>query len=222
MSYRQFTLKMIGVQFAVSITERPDLFADAAEVEPSPRLMEWLEEYVPLALDINTEKARSEFIIAPLLGEVRSRLGRRISLFSGVEFNVDEAQGLNGVCDFLLSRSPQQLFIDSPVVSITEAKNEDMKGGMGQCLAAMIAARLFNERDGRSIEPIFGAVTTGTIWRFLEIKGQTVSIDEREYYLPAQLAKILGIFIAMFPASDTQASTDRRTEAIGKPSIEDH
>jgi hypothetical protein len=53
-----------------------------------------------LALNINTEKARSELIIAPLLVELRRLLNREISLFSGIDFTVDENQNLNGFCDF--------------------------------------------------------------------------------------------------------------------------
>ena len=36
-----------------------------------------------------------------------------ISVFSGEEFNVDVEAGLNGVCDFLISRSPEQLIYGS-------------------------------------------------------------------------------------------------------------
>ena len=68
-----------------------------------------LDEYVPLAIVDRTEKARSELIIAPILVEVRRLTGRRISLFSGIEFNVGAEAGLIGYCDFILSRSPLQL-----------------------------------------------------------------------------------------------------------------
>ena len=44
--------------------ERSDLFAQVAEVTLSDYLSMTLKENVPLALAINTEKARSELIIA--------------------------------------------------------------------------------------------------------------------------------------------------------------
>jgi hypothetical protein len=75
----------------------------------SPLLQMLLEENVPLALAINTEKARSELIVTPILLEVWRLMRREISLFSGIEFNVAPDRGLNGVCDFILSRSPMQL-----------------------------------------------------------------------------------------------------------------
>ncbi|MFM8005054.1 MAG: hypothetical protein ACKO86_08930, partial [Dolichospermum sp.] len=91
------------------------------------------------------EKARSEMIITPILLEVRRKANYQISLFSGTDFNVDIERGLNGYCDFVISRSKEQLTINAPVLIIVEAKNENIKGGLGQCAAAMLAAQLFNE-----------------------------------------------------------------------------
>lgn len=81
-----------------------------------------LAEYVPLARAINTEKARSELMIANILVEARKRLNHQISLFSGIEFNVDKASDLNGFCDFMISASPEQLMLNAPVITIVEAK----------------------------------------------------------------------------------------------------
>lgn len=217
MSYSDFTLKLVEHRFGLSVTERHDLFGDVPEVAARPRLTESLAEYLPLALDINTEKARSEFIIAPVLGEVRFLLGRRISLFSGVMFDVDPGRGLNGFCDYLLSNSPQQLYIKAPVVAVAEAKNEDMKLGMGQCLAAMVAAQLYNETEGTPVETVFGAVTTGTSWRFLRLVDEVVDVDDREYQVQGRLGKILGIFVQMFPAEDGPGRG-----AEDKPFVKDH
>ncbi len=62
-------------------------------VPVSPSLRSILDEYVPLATSIHTEKARSEFIVAPILLEVRRLMDRRISLFSGLELRcVDELE----------------------------------------------------------------------------------------------------------------------------------
>ena len=63
---------------------------------------------------------------------------------------------------------------------------------MGQCTAEMYAARLFNEREGNQVAEIYGAVTTGEVWKFLKLKNQTISIDLSEYFLN-DLNKILGI-----------------------------
>lgn len=117
-----------------------------------------------------------------------------ISLFSGIQFDVDRDQGLNGVCDFLLARSPIQLFLRAPVLAVVEAKNEDMVAGLGQCSAEMVAAMIFNERSGREPSAIHGAVTTGNAWRFLRLAGSVVTIDAPEYYID-RLEKIVGILL---------------------------
>ena len=108
MAYTDFSLETLKQQFGLHVQEESGLFTTIAPVTVSDLLRQTLAENVPVALDISTEKARSEFIIAPVLMEIRRQFHARISLFSGVEFNVDMAQGLRGVCDFLLSLSPLQ------------------------------------------------------------------------------------------------------------------
>lgn len=199
MAYSDFTLPEVTRRFQLMIDEQPDLFAAAREIPVSPLLTESLREYIPLALAINTEKARSELIIAPILVEVRKLMNHQISLFSGVNFNVNPEQGLVGVCDYIISRSSEQLFITAPVLIIIEAKNENIIAGMAQCIASMIAARLFNEHEGQAISVLYGAVTTGSIWKFLRLEDQTVLIEQREHYLD-NLGKILGILLNMVGA----------------------
>ncbi|MFB2923662.1 hypothetical protein [Aerosakkonema funiforme] len=197
MAYSDFTLSELVKIFGLTINETIDLFAVVEEVECSEYLAFCLKENIALAVAINTEKARSEMIIAPILLEVRRRLNYQISLFSGVDFNVDNERGLNGVCDFLISRSTEQLFVRAPVINIVEAKNENLKSGFGQCVAEMIAAQLFNEREGNGIKTIYGVVTTGTVWRFLKLSGKVVHIDLTEYYIK-DVNKILGILLTDF------------------------
>jgi hypothetical protein len=193
MAYSDFKLSEVVKKFALTINEKIDLFADTPEVECSEILSATLKNNIPLALAINTEKARSEMLIAPILIEVRNLFEAQISLFSGVDFNVEPEQGLNGICDFLISQSPEQLFIKSPVVTIVEAKNENIKLGLGQCVAEMIAAQLFNQKEENLIDSIYGVVTTGNMWKFLKLQGQLIYIDFSEYYIK-DIKKILGIF----------------------------
>ncbi len=114
------------------------------------------------------------------------------SKFTLIEFNVDMELGLNGFCDFLLSLSPEQLLIEAPVVALVEAKNDNLRSGLAQCIAEMVAARIFNQSKGNEIPKIYGAITTGTNWQFLELESQTVFFDLEEYSLN-NLPKILGI-----------------------------
>ena len=74
-----------------------------------------------------------------------------------------------------------------------EAKNENIKGGLGQCIAEMFAAQIFNESRGNEINSVLGIVTTGE-WRFLTLQQKTVSIDQRSYFMN-ELGLILGILV---------------------------
>jgi hypothetical protein len=195
MAYSDFkTIEQIEELFGVDVTSGHSLFRQIEEVSPSAQLAAILEENVALALNINTEKARSEMIIAPLLIEVRRLFAHNISLFSGVEFNVDPTRNLNGICDFLLSRSPDQVFVTEPVACIVEAKNENIKSGYPQCIATMIGAQLFNAQHSNPIDTILGVVTTGSNWKFLILRAKQVSIDFEEYLI-SDVKKILGIFV---------------------------
>jgi len=71
-----------------------------------------------------------------------------VGLFSGVPLDVDPGKGLNGVCDFLLTKPARQFILSSPVVVIVEAKNDNLRNGLGQCIAATYAATLYNQRAG--------------------------------------------------------------------------
>jgi hypothetical protein len=192
MAYSDFSLTKFKKIFNITIDEEADLFATVEPIEISEKLTNTLEETTELALAINTEKARSEMMITPILLEVRRKANYQISLFSGTDFNVDVERGLNGYCDFVISRSREQLTINAPVLIIVEAKNENIKGGLGQCAAAMLAAQLFNEQEGNEIKTIYGAVTTGDIWKFLKLEGTDIFIDLNNYYIK-ELNKILGI-----------------------------
>jgi hypothetical protein len=200
MAYSDFTtLTKVREAFELTIEESIDLFTDIPEVLPSSHLQTTLNENVFLATAINTEKSRSELIIAPVLLEVRRILNFQIGFFSGSEFNVDFQAGLSGYCDYILTASKESYEIRTPVVTLAEAKNESIKSGLGQCIAEMVAAQLFNQRNGEAIASIYGAVTTGTDWKFLKLIDKTVWIDKRDYFIN-EVSHILGILTMPFKA----------------------
>ncbi|MCI5158358.1 MAG: hypothetical protein D3906_07920 [Candidatus Electrothrix sp. AUS1_2] len=145
---------------------------------------------------MGTEKIRSELIIANILLEVRRILNDQVSFFSGVQLDIDKQQDLNGFCDFVISKSPEQYYLNAPVVAIVEAKNENIGGGLGQCIAEMYASRLFNEQEGGELFKIYGAVTTGNTWKFLKYEDGIAYIDVPEYHI-TDPGKIVGILVAM-------------------------
>jgi hypothetical protein len=195
MAYSDFKLNEVSQRFGLTVNEASGMFADVPEAECSDLLVTILGENVDLAVAINTEKARSEMIITPVLLEIRRKFKGQISLFSGVDFTVDIQQGLNGFCDFIISSSKEQLFVRTPVITLVETKNENLKSGLAQCIAEMVAAQLFNERQGNEIKSIYGVITIGTIWQFLKLQDKVISIDLSEYYIK-DIKKILGILVS--------------------------
>ncbi len=193
MGYSSFQLSEVVKKFDLQVNREQNLFCLITEVTYSEYLQFVLDNYLPLAIDINTEKARSEMIITPILLELKQEIKHKISLFSGKTLTVNAEQGLNGECNYIISLSPEQLFIRAPIVTLVEAKNEDIIGSLGQCVAQMLATQIFNEREENQITSVYGFVMTGTAWRFLRLTDKRVDIDTQEYYI-SNIRKIMGIF----------------------------
>ena len=196
MPYSSFTLGKVSRTFHLETVRRQGVFAGIEPVEPSAHLTATLERNLPFALAMGTEKAKSELIVSDILIELCLHFESRVSLFSGIDFNVDVSEGLTGVCDFLVSLSPETFDLEAPVIALVEAKNADVKLGVGQCAAEMVAAQRFNAEAGNDIPCIYGATTSGIDWLFLKLEGQTLSIDLTVYPI-AQCDKILGILASM-------------------------
>ena len=196
MSYNDFKLDEIRDQFSLLLSEKENLFSSVQGHQASNHLKETLKDNVPLAIAINTEKARSELIVAPVLVETVKILNHEISLFSGIELNVDSDKGLNGICDFIISLSNEQLFLDAPIITVVEAKNDNIKSGFGQCISEMIASKLFNENKKNKINYIYGVITTGSLWKFLKLNNNCVWIDIEEYHI-SNISMIIGILVEM-------------------------
>ncbi|MGL5077455.1 MAG: hypothetical protein ACRDBG_16735, partial [Waterburya sp.] len=181
MSYKNFSFAKAKQMFQLKTVEDQNFIpANVPEVNISRILEITLNENIPLAIAIGTEKARSELIIAPILVQVRKIFTRQISLFSGTEFNIDSELGLAGVCDFILSKSNEQLSIEAPVVIVVEAKKADLNSGMGQVTTQMVAAQMFNREQDLAIPGIYGCITNGTQWRFLYLEDQILTIELRD------------------------------------------
>ena len=196
MAYSTWTLEAVIPAFQLEKVDTPGFFSEVEPVPPSAYLKTGLAKKAPLATAIGTEKARSEMIVVDVLVELLDHLDRRVSLFSGIDFNVDVENGLTGVCDFLVSLSPNQFYLEAPVIILVEAKNTDVKLGLGQCVAEMLAAQRFNAEKGNDIPYIYGASTTGVDWVFLKLEEKCLHIDMATYQI-AQCDKLLGILASM-------------------------
>jgi hypothetical protein len=192
MAFREFSLARVQQEFELRIRDE-DLFSRVPSVAVRPEFAATLNDGVALAVQVGTEKARSEWVIAPFLLELRAQMNRSFGLFSGVEFNVEPARGLNGVCDFVLSRSTSQRLVGTPLMMVVEAKNDDLHTGYGRCIAEMVAAQMFNQQAGDEADRIHGCVTTGTNWQFLRLAGKDVVFDLQEWFINDP-GKVMGIF----------------------------
>jgi hypothetical protein len=189
-SYSQFNyqdLKALGIEvgeipFIHELKYKP--------VEPSDFLKTILERNTRRKL--RSEKAKSEFLISPILSELEDLNKGHFACYSGYKFDVEPKQGLAGFCDFVLSTNATSFNIDAPVFCVVESKNENIEQGIPQCVAEMYAAHIFNERAGKNIPTIYGAVTFGLAWKFIRFRNKKAEVDTNVYFLN-QLDQILGI-----------------------------
>ncbi len=191
MAYNNFTLDSVKHQFNLNLFDSP--FCDRLPIaEPQPEFLTIINQWLPLAQRARSEKAKSELLVSPILVEARRLVNETVQLFSGEEFNVDRDRGLNGFCDFVFSKSTVPFLIEAPVLMLVEAKRGELDSGLGQCIAEMVAAQIFNLNEGKEVLTIFGCVTSGKLWQFVKLEGNDVTIDVNEYQI-TPVERILGI-----------------------------
>jgi hypothetical protein len=180
MAYADFTLESAETELGI-IARTAVLFPDLKPLPVSAWLRESLDRGMRVAL-VN-EKARSEFIVAPILLAVRELSGDRIAILSGGRLDVDPARRLVGECDFLLMLSEPLPRLRAPLLAVVEAKKGDIEAALGQCVAQMVAVQLFNERAGQPLPAVYGCVTTGNDWQFLHLAGTALTLDQGRFYI---------------------------------------
>lgn len=190
MAYADFTLESVRTQFQLTF-HRDTLFANVQPIA----VPQWLADMLArgLSLPLVSEKARSELIVTPILLAVRELSNHQISILSGQRLDVDAVAGLVGECDFILSRSEPLPLVQSPILSLIEAKRGEIELGLGQCTAQMIGALRFNQREQNPIQTVYGCVTNGEIWQFLSLTDTTLTIDRDRFFL-TNPEQILGVF----------------------------
>ena len=91
-----------------------------------------------------------------------------------------------------LSSGEQSFEIETPLFCLIEAEDNDIEKNIPQCIAQMEGAKVYNEKEGKYLDVIFGCVTTGTEWQFLKLENKTCFIDEKRYYIN-DLPALLGV-----------------------------
>lgn len=204
MAYSDYiTLRKLQHDLAI-IHKRQHLFFNINPISPSIKLIDDLAEsqnYYSLL----TEKAKSEFLITPVLREIRRTNLDKVGVFSGINLDTSAA-GLSGFCDFILTRSPDKVELSAPIFCLVEAKNRTLEEGFAQCAAEMHAAILFNQENQMPVEFMHGCVTNGYEWSFLKLENQILQIDTERFFLN-QISMILGIFQIIIDTYDKIADT---------------
>jgi len=190
MAYSNFTLKKIREELGIE-NKRTRILTDFTPMMPSDNLKAILAEAEELP--VRSEKAKSEWIVVPILRELRQRNNKFFTVYSGDILNADEARGLNGECDFILTKDTGTFDINYPIIQIVEAKKNDTELGVPQCAAQLVGSKIYNEDKGISLPTIHGCVTTGNEWLFMVLEGDLIKINTKIYYLN-EIENVLGIF----------------------------
>jgi hypothetical protein len=193
MAFRDFTLEQVAQTLGVT-TRETTLFPERLPLVVPSWLIETLNRRTQLSLI--SEKARSEFIVVPILMASRELCPSPLAIFSGQRLDVDPERGLVGECDFILAATAPVPPLRAPIATIVEAKKNDIEIGLGQCVAQMVAARMFNQAGGRNERSVYGCVTTGEAWQFLQLLDDQALIDSKRYYID-DVEAILGAILTI-------------------------
>ena len=179
MAYSDYTtLQKLNNDLGIS-HKRQKLFMNIVPVWPSEKLIEDLQE-AQNYFSLTTEKAKSEFLITPILKEVKRTHVNQVGVFSGVNLDLPDT-GLSGFCDFILTRIPDTVEFIAPIFCLVEAKNRTLEEGFAQCAAEMYAAILFNEQNQNPTPFVYGCVTNGYEWCFLKLANKAAQIDTERF-----------------------------------------
>lgn len=190
MAYTEFSLSDISKKFGIG-NKTKLLFTSVNTVSISVFLKKALDN--ASTLPVRSEKAKSEWIVVPILNELRDNNNNFFTIYSGDTLNADEKNGLKGECDFILAKDIGTFDLNYPIIQIVEAKKHDLDIGIPQCAAQLVGAKIFNEQNGVILPKIYGCVTTGRDWNFMVLENDTVFVDSKIYYLN-EIENVLGVF----------------------------
>lgn len=161
------------------------------ELENINYLKVWLEKNL-LNVNLTSETAKREFLIAPILSAVADWTATTIK----VEYPMVINEQLKGKLDYYLHSKNNLLVI--------EAKNADLEKGFIQLAVELIALDKWIE-DDNSIEQLYGAISVGNIWQFaiLERTAKRVIHDINLYKVPKEVEILIRILVAILENEST-------------------
>jgi len=196
MVYSSFKFEQVLDEFYLSIREQ-DLFKNLTGIEPTQRLTDTLAKGEKFAILTSTEKAKSEFIIAPILLEVTSYYPQQLAIHSGRNLEADSDEGLSGECDFIIGKGSVSTIVNQPIITILRKKeHQSHHDALGQCIAQMYGAMVYNQKHNDHTDKVYGCLTNGETWQFLKLEDELITIDPNVIYLN-ELERILSCFSAI-------------------------
>jgi len=179
-------VKEFGYSFAFEVIDLPKYLA----YDPTPiqKLQTNLYKILP-KITLNSEIAKREFLIAPLLMEIACVVNLKIN----VEYLLDVDDKLNGSLDYFLMANQNLVII--------EAKKKDIESGFNQLAVELIALDKFE--DNQDITTLYGAVTLGDIWRFgiLDRPQQRIIKNIHIHAIPEDIVEVFSILMGIFTNS---------------------
>nr|VFJ75400.1 MAG: hypothetical protein BECKFW1821C_GA0114237_107418 [Candidatus Kentron sp. FW] len=170
-------VKEFGIDYSLALLELPH--KEIAE-KPVRRFQEELTRKLP-KISLNSEVARRDFLIAPILLELLNFIDGRIS----AEYPLEVERNLRGTLDYLI-RTDKQLMV-------IEAKKADLDKGFTQLAVELIAVARYEEDAG----PLFGVVTTGDLWKFGKLEGRRITKDMDVYRVPTDMVDLFGVLVGV-------------------------
>lgn len=152
----------------------------ASEVLP---LIQRLDAFLP-HITLNSEMARREFLIAPILMD----LIRFVSLKIKVDYWIEVNDQLRGALDYYLRSEATLLVI--------EAKDENLQRGFNQLAVELIALHEWAEL---SSPYLYGAVSIGNVWQFscCDRDRHVITQDLNLYRVPTDLEELVNILVGI-------------------------
>ena len=189
MGYSNFKkIRQVTKKFGLKAQLSP-LFSDITLQQPSDWLVKSLE--IAYKAPATTEKAKSERLVSPILMEIVQAFEHHVTLFSGEEMNINPNDDLAGPCDFFFGLYPLSPYIETPIISVVEAKDEDVEWGVAQCAAQLYAAHLMNTQEEKDVPTLYGCATDGVEWQFLKFENNVFTINPKPI---TDITQILGIW----------------------------
>jgi len=174
-------LAELGYQFKIEKLELPKKHLENLNCE---KLRDTFYKKLP-HISLNSEAAKREFFVSPLLLELLDYINIEID----VEYTVNINERLKGCIDYVIHSSQEFIVI--------EAKNADMDKGFTQLSVELIAMDSYITDNKNNL--LYGAVTMGDMWRFgvLDREKKIIKKDIDAFLVPADLEKLFTVLFGI-------------------------